>query len=85
MSNEYKQGYKDGFDAGISWYKHYMEEESKKNLQISPPAVRINPIDYNIGCKVCGVTGVRNQVCYIHNCPSRAYATNIVTGTSEDF
>lgn len=77
--NDYAQGFKDGFAAGL--------EEGKK---LAPKQTKLD--DYVFGqpgilgmpdtCHVCGrlQTGVDGYVCYSPRCPTKVTCTSVVKG-----
>jgi len=60
----YKEGFKDGYNEAVKFY-------------IINPRINTRPVNYPLeydGCPVCGRKGPDAMVCYISNCPSKAYS-----------
>jgi hypothetical protein len=72
--SDYGKGYKEGFDAGIDWYKNFLEEQAKKYTPPRMPSTPGMEAPWNTtyhGCWVCGREGPDLMVCYNNKCPSR--------------
>jgi len=71
----YREGFKDGYNEAVKFY-------------IINPRINTRPVNYPIdydGCSVCGRKGPDAMVCYISNCPTRAYSGAIGAVGSDSF
>jgi hypothetical protein len=66
----YKQGYKDGYNDAVKFY-------------VVDPIKNTHPDHYR--CPICGISGVHSSVCYLPNCPSRAYATGAIGAAGSSY